>query len=106
MSTVPSRYLLINDSMEAWDFCREWFIADEEDIQERGYRQKCVELLVQVLDVKESTVQKWGAQFEKMPIPYKRTLYLADAIRKIRNVAVETHDQILYSTLNKLINND
>lgn len=78
-----SPYEVLSLRMKAREFCQRWFKSTPEDEQERGYREKCVNLLARVLRLKENTIQRWGSgiDFEKMPENYEVTLAYADIIR-------------------------
>lgn len=89
--------------MKAREFCQRWFKATEEDEQIRGYREKCVVLLAQVLRVRENTIQRWGKgiDFENMPEQYEVTLAYADIIREMLE-AVSTKTDMVELVLNRL----
>lgn len=88
MNEITLRMRLKELRMQAQDFCDRWFGLDdlppeerEAERQVRGYRAKCVRLLAEVLQKKDSTVDKWGANFERMPPDHEPTLAYADALR-------------------------
>jgi hypothetical protein len=70
--------------MQAREFCRRWFKATPEQEMERGYREKCVNLLSQILKVRPNTIQRWGKGLDlKTPESYAVTLAYADIIREL-----------------------
>jgi hypothetical protein len=87
--------------MEAWDFCRRWFNATEEQQQARGYKARCNELLVKVLGVNIDAVKRWGSHFEKMPDYHKRTLSYADTLREVIE-ATGKHEEFLVEVLQRI----
>lgn len=82
---LPSRYEIKKGAMKARQFCDRWLRPTEEEINERGYRQKCVNLLSEILGVTPNAVHRWGSglEFEGMPAPYEKTLAYADLIRQL-----------------------
>ena len=82
----------LSESMEAWDFCRRWFHATQEEEKARGYKARCNLLLVKVLGVNIDAVKRWGPGFEKMPDHHKRTLSYADTLREMIEVAGKNED--------------
>ncbi|NET37677.1 MAG: hypothetical protein F6K19_37610 [Cyanothece sp. SIO1E1] len=82
--------------MKAKEFCQKWFKPTAEEVQARGYRERCVALLARVLKVKEGTIQRWGSgiDFENMPEQYEVTLAYADIIRDMIESTYNRTDMI------------
>lgn len=83
--------------MDAETFCDRWHRLDQLSNEERskarskhGYRAKCVRLIAAVLRVEESTVNSWGARFERMPEHYQTSLAYADVIRQNLQASADT----------------
>jgi len=89
--------------MEAWDFCRRWFNATEEEQEARGYKARCNELLVKVLGVNIDAVKRWGSRFERMPDYHKLTLSYADTLREVIE-ATGKQENFLVDVLERLKN--
>jgi hypothetical protein len=102
-------------------FCRRWFGLSaineygisrftEEQIlameSEHGYREKCINLLARILQIKSNTIHRWGrgVGFDKIPIDkrQKYEIYLSyvDAIRVITTSLIEELDE---NSLSKLL---
>ncbi len=65
--------------MKPRDFCREWFGATTEEEQERGYKERCTELLSEITGIGKEAVDKWGKgaegkgiEFGRMPEQYEK----------------------------------
>lgn len=83
----------LDRTMQAREFCRRWFKATPEDEQQRGYREKCINLLAQVLRIKPNTIQRWGKGMElETPDQYAVTLAYADIIRELIEATHEGTD--------------
>lgn len=99
--------------MKPREFCREWFSATPEEAlekeAERGYRERCVELLSDITGVGVEAVDKWGKgkdggglEFAKMPPQYKKTLAYAMTLKRIAEVAYKGDPKILEFVLEQL----
>lgn len=75
--------------MSPKDFCEKWvprfYINERTGLAwvpgERGYRKVCTEFLGYVLKgAQATTINTWGAEFEKAPIIYNQTLMLTDIV--------------------------
>ncbi|MEO1145577.1 MAG: hypothetical protein AAFY26_08265 [Cyanobacteria bacterium J06638_22] len=70
--------------MDARTFCRRWFKSTPEDEKERGYREKCIELLSKVLKVKPNSIHRWGSGMNlTTPPQHQATLAYADILREL-----------------------
>ncbi len=91
--------------MDAETFCDRWYSLDtfsteerEEAKRQRGYRAKCKRLLAAVLHKPETTVDSWGADFERMPDDCKITLSYIDAFRmQLKSAPKEIVDAFIES---------
>ena len=101
MSRRDKWFSLLSQSMEAWDFCRRWFNATEEEQDARGYKARCNELLVKVLGVNIDAVKRWGSRFERMPEYHKLTLSYANTLREVIE-ATGKHEDFLVEVLERL----
>lgn len=104
-------------------FCRRWYglEAISEDGRprfteglilamelEHGYREKCINLLARILQIKPNTIQRWGkgVDFDKIPadILQKYEIYLGyvDAIRVITTSLKQFDEDSLLKLLRRL----
>ena len=104
-------------------FCRRWFGLSaakkngrprftEEQIlameSEHGYREKCINLIAQVLKIEPNTIHRWGkgVAFNKIPInkrqKYQIYLGYVDAIRVITISLQELNEASLLRVLDEL----
>ncbi len=95
------------------EFCRRWFglssineynrprLTESEILaieSEHGYREKCINLLARILQIKSNTIHRWGkgVDFDKIPVnklqKYEIYLGYADAIRVMTTSFVEELD--------------
>jgi hypothetical protein len=102
-------------------FCRRWFSLSptneygiphftEEEIltmeSEHGYREKCINLLARILQIKSNTIHRWGkgVDFDKIPINkrqrYEIYLGYVDTIRVITTSLIEELNE---DSLSKLL---
>lgn len=88
--------------MKPRDFCREWFNATPEQEQERGYKERCAELLTEITGAGKEAVDKWGKgkdgqglEFAKMPVQYERTLAYAIALKRIAEATYKGNPRII-----------
>ena len=71
-------------NMDARTFCRRWFKSTPEEEGERGYREKCIHLLSQVLKINANSIQRWGKGMDlETPDTYKAALAYADILREM-----------------------
>ena len=67
---------------------------------EHGYREKCINLLARILQIKPNTIHRWGkgVDFDKIPADkrqkYEVYLGYVDAIRIMTNSLTEELDQV------------
>lgn len=108
------RSVPIPTRMQPREFCREWFSrpgdteVDRDDReQERGYRQKCIELLSNTTGVSQEGVDKWSKgpkeenlNFSGMPAQYQRTLAYAISLKRVAE-AVSSSDPYLFRMIMK-----
>ncbi len=109
--------------MDPRTFCRRWFGLDAitEDGRDRftkgqilamesehGYREKCINLLAKILQIKPNTIHRWGkgVNFDKIPADkrQKYEIYLGyvDAIRIISTSLTELDTNSLLRLLRRL----
>lgn len=76
--------IILRLSMDARTFCRRWFKSTPEQEEERGYREKSINLLSQVLKLKPNTIQRWGKGMDlETPEAYQAALAYADILREM-----------------------
>jgi hypothetical protein len=105
-------------------FCRRWFGLDDINIREDGrlryrenlilameseygYREKCINLLAQILKIKPNTIQRWGRGVEFDNIPkdkqqqYETFLGYVDTLRVLTTNLIVYDEKLAFKLLNK-----
>lgn len=68
--------------LEPLEYCRK-YVKDAEP-GERGYRKACIQVLAEALPLSDTTINSWGANFEKRPEYVLFILRQSDIINQIK----------------------
>lgn len=108
-ATGRVRRFSLPDRMKPREFCREWFNVTLEEEQERGYKERCIELLAEITGVGRDAVDKWGKgekgkglEFGGMPTQYEKTLAYAMALKRIAEAAYKGNPRVIEIVLEQL----